>query len=155
MSDHKADSSALKREWLTARVVLIVGFILAIGAGTYLAVTWRANIEQSREQAATEANTRAAAEKQQAAEAAAGTELCRATLAQAQGMGLVPRFAELLSGAPETTKKAGRYVCTATTTSSVFSLGTELDCRDLKNPKCVSLYAVVQNGKTILYKRGQ
>lgn len=149
MSDHNTETSALKREWLTARIVLIVGFILAIGAGTYLAAAWRGKIEQTREHAAAQV----AADKQQAAETAAAAQLCHATLTQAQGMGLVPRFAELDSDMPQSTKKAGRYVCNASTSSSVFALGTELDCADLKNPKCVSLYAVVQNGKTVLFKR--
>lgn len=149
MSDQKTEISALKREWLTARVVVVTGFILAIGAGTYLGAAWRGRIEQAREHAAKQD----AADKLQAAEAAAGAELCRVTLAKAQAMGLVPSFAESDSDMPQSTKKAGRYVCSASTTSSVFSLGTELDCADLKNPKCVTLYAVVQNGNTVLFKR--
>ena len=153
MNDHEPNSSALKREWLTARVVLIVGFTLAIAAGAYLGLAWRGKVEHARQQAAADIAKEDADSKANTALAEQGAAFCHAALANAQGMGIVPGFAKPADIAPKATKTTGRYLCAATTDSSVFTVAADLVCRDLKNPKCVSLYAVAQNGKTVLYKR--
>lgn len=153
MGEQDSDLTALKREWLIARIVLIVGFALAIGAGTYLGVAWRNDVLQARQRAAAQIAQEQTAEKADEANAKARVQLCRAMLAQAQGFGIVPQFAKLSSAEPEATHTTGRYRCAAQTLSSKFTLAADLVCRDLKNPQCVSLYSVTQDGSAVLYQR--
>lgn len=153
MSEHEADLTALKREWLVARVVLIVGFILAIGFGIYAAYLWRANVVHARQQAAAEVAAQQGAVNLQEANAQAGALLCRLMLANAQNFGIVPSYTKLTNNQPQPTGVTGRYTCAAATDSSQFALTADLICKDLKNPRCVPLYSVTQNGGAVLFQR--
>lgn len=161
MSNHESDFAALKREWLVARIFVLGGFALAIGIGVYAGMVWRSNVLHARQQAAAaiaqqqaaEMAAEMAAEKAAEANTNAGAQLCKAMLASAQSFGIVPSFARLSSPDPEKTQVTGRYLCAAETDSSKFTLAADLVCRDLKNPQCVSLYTVAQNGGAVLYQR--
>lgn len=153
MSEQQSDLAALKREWLVARIVLIGGFAIAIAAGAYVGILWRNSILQARQQAATAIAQERAEEAAQKANAQARAQLCQAMLAGAQSAGIVPGFAKLARTDPVSTKTTGRYLCAAQTDSSKFTLAADLVCRDLKNPQCVSLYSVTQNGGAVLFQR--
>lgn len=153
MSKHDADLAALKREWLAARVVLIVGFIFAVGFGIYTAYLWRMGIVNARQQAAAEVETQQAVGNAQTANAQAGAMLCRQALTNAQNFGIVPGFTKLTNNQPQATGVTGRYTCAAATDSSQFVLTADLFCKDLNNPRCVPLYSVTQNGGAVLYQR--
>jgi hypothetical protein len=47
----------------------------------------------------------------------------------------------------------GRYVCVASTPAAKYLLAIDLICRDLKNPRCTSLYNIVQGNGAVLYQR--
>lgn len=153
MREHEADLTALKREWLAARVVLIVGFILAMGFGIYTAYLWRMGIVNARQQAAAEVAAQQATGNAQTADAQAGALVCRQALANAQNFGIVPSFTKLTNDQPQRTNVTGRYACAAATDSSQFALVADLICKDLNNPRCVPLYSVTQNGGAMLYQR--
>lgn len=153
MSEHLPDIAALKREWLAARIVLIGGFTLAIAAGAYAGIVWRGKVLQARQQAAAAIAQEQAATAAEQANAGAGAQLCRTALANAQNFGIVPAFAKLVQANPAETKTTGRYLCAAATDSSRFTVAADLVCRDLKNPQCVPLYSVTQNGGAVLYQR--
>jgi len=153
MSEHEPDIAALKREWMAARIVLIGGFALALAVGTYAGIVWRGSVLHARERAAAAIAQEQAAVTAEQSNAGAGAQLCRMALANAQSFGIVPGFARLTQENPAETKKTGRYLCAAATDSSQFALAADLVCRDLKNPQCVSLYSVTQNGGAVLYQR--
>lgn len=153
MSEHDAGLTALKREWLVARIVLIGGFILAIGFGGYAAYIWRTGVANARQRAAAEMSAQQAANDAQTANAQAGALVCHQALANAQNFGIVPSFTKLTNDQPQRTNVTGRYTCAAATDSSQFVLMAELVCKDLNNPRCVPLYSVTQNGGAVLYQR--
>ena len=157
MSEQDSGIAALKREWLVTRIVLIAGFSVAIAGGIYLGIAWRNRIVHVREQVNASIAKQEAAENKEAAaqktEEKQATEFCAVTLAAAQKLGIVPGFAKLTHPLPQSTKTTGRYVCDAASPSSQFRIAGDLICRDLKSGHCVSLYAVTQDGSTVLYKR--
>ena len=153
MSEQNTDIPALKREWLAARIVVIGGFLIAIAAGTYVGLGWRGRIVHARQVAAAASAQQQAASATEEANIEAAAQFCAAALTNAKKAGLVPSFGQLTSAAPQQTKVTGRYLCPAATPSSKFMIAADLICRDLKSPKCVSLYSVTQNGGTVLYQR--
>lgn len=153
MNEHEADMIALKREWLAARIVLIGGFVLAIGLGAYAAYVWRTGIVHAREQAAAQLAAQENAAYAQQANALAGALLCKQALTNAQSFGIVPGYTKLTNDQPQPTSVTGRYACAAATDSSKFTITADLVCKDLKNPRCVPLYSVAQNGGEVLYQR--
>lgn len=151
MHDDDADISAIKREWLAARIVVIGGFAITIAFGAYAGLTWRAQLQHARTQAAIAKDQQAS--KEQQANLSAERAFCRALLSQTQKLGLVPNFAELTKPVPTATKKTGRYTCEASTGATNYAMTADLMCRNLKSATCVSLYEVALDGKTILFQR--
>lgn len=153
MTEHAPDIAALKREWLGARIVLIVGFAIAIAAGVYAGLVWRAEMRAADARAAAQIAQEQAAENAQQANADAVHKFCGVALTRAKAFGLVPSYTTLTSLSPKATQTTGRYLCEAATDSSKFSLIVDHVCADVKDPRCVELYSVTQDGKAVLYQR--
>lgn len=143
---------ALQREWLVTRLVLIIGFALAVGVGAYLALAARHEILVMRAQVARKI---AAEQKAQAQMRAAVQAFCPVAVTQAKSMGVLPSYATLVDKTPRRTSKPGRYLCIARTPAALYGVVGDFVCPDLKNAKCLSLYAVTQGGKNggVIYKR--
>lgn len=142
--------AALKREWLVARIVVIGGFVLALAAAIYVAQALRHEVLRARQIAA--AQNAAAAQAQQANDRAVAA-FCPLALDNAKRVGAVPATTALTNPSPHETAQTGRYLCSAANGATKLTLLADFTCTDLKNPRCVSLYAVAQDGGTIRYKR--
>ena len=152
MSEDEPDMSALSREWLAARVVVIGGFIIAIAVALYFAL-WATPAPAPEQEAA--AQTQQPNASDQEAEAGAEHQLCRMELASAQNFGLIPQFGRLSDPNPQKTDVQGRYVCQAETQAAKYQIAADLVCRNLDDPRCVALYSVTQDNGTVLYQRQQ
>ncbi len=153
MRDESADFSAVKREWLAARIVVIGGFAVTIAVGIYAAVSWHAQLQQAKARAATAIAQQQQADKVQQANLEAAQTFCKELLAQTQNLGLVPNFSKLTNPLPRNTKQTGRYSCEASTGASTYELTADLVCRNLKSTDCVSLYQVALKGGAVLFQR--
>jgi hypothetical protein len=153
MSEHEADMTALGREWLAARVVLIVGFAIAIGFGGYKAYAWRNAIEQVRAQASGQISEEQGASGGVESGADAGALICHQALVVAQNFGVLPQDAKLAGNGFKPTDVTGRYSCEAASQSAKFTIAVDLVCRNLQDQRCVSLYNVTQNGGAVLFQR--
>ena len=143
---------ALKREWLVTRLVLLIGFTLALGVGTYLGVAARREILLLPAQVA----RKIAAEKKVAQQMhAAAHDFCPEAVKQAKTLGVLPSYATLVEKRPRRTSKPGRYLCIARTPAALYGVIGDFVCPDLKNAKCLSLFAVTQGGKNggVIYER--
>lgn len=144
---------AISREWMAARIVVIGGFIIAIGLGAYFAMIVRTNIVARRHAALADVQQSQAIENSQEETAKAGLELCTTALNHAKDFGIVPPFGQLASAEPKPTDVKGRYVCIAVTQVSKYTLAADALCRDLAKPACVMLHSVTQDDGTVLYKK--
>ncbi len=136
---------ALRREWLIARIVVIGGFVIAIAAGAWFGVIVPEIIRPRLEHAAlvNRVTTLLNAE----------AKICTMALASAKNFGIVPQYGQLASAKLGLTQVQGRYLCVATTSAAKYVLAVDLVCRELKNPRCTSLYNVMQADGTVLYQR--
>ncbi len=150
MTDHTAQLAALKREWRVTRIVVLGGFVLALAGAAYLAFALRSEVQRNRQIVAAQ---QAAAERAQAANARAVTAFCPMALRNAKDAGAVPASTTLASPDPRNTEKTGRYLCAAADGATKFALLADFTCTDLKNPHCVSLYVVAQDGGAVRYRR--
>jgi len=132
----------LNWEWRAALIVIVGGAIAA------LAVTaWIHYRTPSPEQVA------AANRAQRVAAFQTAGMVCTRALAASKNFGIVPNYAVLASPLPAATQVRGRYACAAATTAARYIIAVDLLCRELKNPRCVALYSVVQPDGTVLYRR--
>jgi hypothetical protein len=142
---HEDAQSALSREWLIARIVIVGGFIAAIAAIVWFG--WVQPEMQHRE-------LLAKVEKAKHEVQHAAIELCRTGLASAQSFGIVPPYGQLVGQNIYRTNVQGRYVCVAATHAARYLVAVDLVCRNLADRRCVSLFSVVNQGSgSILYQR--
>lgn len=153
MSEQQYDQKAISREWAAARIVLIVGFIAALGAGGYFAWAAREQVVSHREHALADIKAEQSLVNQEEANNQAGEELCKTALANAKNFGIVPQYAQLTAYTPRESEVKGRYICGAATTATKYAMLADALCRDLKNAQCVALYSVTDGEGAILYKR--
>ncbi len=153
MNEQEAEMAALGREWLAARVVLIVGFAIAIGIGGYKAYAWRSAIVHARAEASGQISEDIGASESADGGGDAGAQVCHQALAVAQAFGVLPEDAALTDNGLKPTGVTGRYACAAATKSAKFTIAVDLVCRNLQDQRCVSLYNVTQNGGAVLFQR--
>ncbi len=140
-----ATERALAREWLAARIIVIGGFAIAIAAGLYFGVLVPKFIQPRAQHAelVRRVETILKAEMQ----------ICSMALNTAKNFGIVPQYGQLATARLAATDVQGRYVCLAATNAAKYVLAVDLLCRDLKSPRCISLYNVSQSDGTVLYQR--
>lgn len=136
---------SLGREWIAVRIVVIGGFLLALAAGLYFGVIYPDYIRP--QQIRTILRTRIQAIL------GAEAQICAVGLNTAKNFGIVPQYGQLATTRLARTDVQGRYVCVAQTNASKYILAVDLVCRDLKNPRCISLYNVSQTDGTVLFQR--
>ena len=134
MSEHTEEYSGLWWEWLTARIVFVLGFGIPIAAIVTVMLL------------------RPAVETTGGSREVAGQEFCQATVSVAQSFGIVPNFAKA-TGQPQTTDVRGRYVCTAASDTSKYMVAVDLICRNLQDSRCYNLFSVTQGDGTVIYQR--
>lgn len=135
MSEHAEIYRGLWWEWLTARVVFVLGFGVPIVAAIVFMVLY-----PSPQQTA-------ASSRQ-----LAGQEFCEATVAVAQSFGIVPNFAKA-TGQPQNSDVRGRYVCTAATNAAKYAIAVDLVCRNITDPHCYNIYSITQDDGSVIYQR--
>lgn len=143
--DAAAASRALGREWLAARIVVVGGFLLALLAGIWFGVVYPDFIRPHE--------IRTILKNRVEALLGAEARICTTGLNTAKNFGIVPQYGALASRRLARTTVQGRYLCLATTKSTKYVLAVDLVCRNLKDPRCVSLYNVSQTDGTVLYQR--
>jgi hypothetical protein len=132
----------LNWEWRAALITIVGGAILALAVTAYFHFS-----KTSPEQIA------AANRAKQAAVLQTAAMVCTQALATAKNFGIVPNYAVIATKFPTATHVQGRYACAAATNVAQYVIAVDLMCRELKNPRCVGLYSVVQPDGTILYRR--
>ncbi|HEY1709065.1 MAG TPA: hypothetical protein VGG10_12425 [Rhizomicrobium sp.] len=146
---------ALSREWLGARVVFVVGFVLAFAFVGWWSYAHRVvtdqfgNVVSAAGSADDQMNDAVASGKT----TKEGFAFCRLVIALGENYGVVPgtmRFA----GGPGKTDVQGRYVCTGDDDANVrYAFTADHVCQDLNNAQCASLVSIVKADGTSLFKR--
>jgi len=144
-TDQPATQRALRREWLAARIAIIGGFAIAIVAAIYFGIIVPRIIQPRQERAALVNRIESLLK--------AEAQICGIALNSAKNFGIVPQYGQLATTKLASTAVQGRYVCMAATSAAKYVLAVDLVCRDLKNPRCTSLYNIAQTDGTILYQR--
>jgi len=133
----------LSWEWRAALITIVGGAIVAITVTTYLHFS---TLSPAQMEAARRAKVTAAVQT--------AAEVCTQALVAAKNYGIVPNYAVIATPFPTATRVQGRYACAGATKVARYVIAVDLMCRDLKNPRCVALYSVVQPDGTMLYRRG-
>lgn len=145
---------ALNREWLAARVVLAVGFVVAIA----FAFWWSYSHRPGAGGGAPAPDVAASQDQMDQAIGSGQTSkegfmMCRLTIGTAQAFGVVPSAIKYTSG-PAKTDVRGRYVCTGDDTQAAhYAMTVDLVCANLQTPQCVNLVSVQKSDGTVLFHR--
>lgn len=160
MTDYENMVRGTAREWFWARVVLIGGFIVAIGVAGYFG--WQRHetlVAAQKQQAealarADQQQSRAESPEQARANenANAGMMICAMELLSAKNKGIVPPYGQLAAAEPRATAKKNRLACLATTQVSKYEIQADLVCRTVVDPKCMKLHSVKNGDGTVLYQ---
>ncbi|HEX4301973.1 MAG TPA: hypothetical protein VHZ78_04230 [Rhizomicrobium sp.] len=152
MNDGEPNLKALRREWLVARIMAVLGGLLLIATVVTIVMANLssppppATAAMPETPAAPTADTAAAQRQEDIA-------LCDAALATVQGMGLVPAFAVRDGDRSEPGGVQGRYTCHGKTDAAKYTITFDLACTHLGDGKCIVPYAVAQDGVAVLYQR--
>src|SRR5262249_35687614 len=141
MMDYEADDSALKREWLAARIVVLFGFVIAIAVAVYFAYFAPEAPLQRQASIPGVTTTPQQTAMQERVVAAAAYQMCRIEVATAQSRGFIPVYSRLADPSPKATNSQGRYACSAATPVAKYTIEADLVCRNLNDVNCVKLYS--------------
>ena len=153
MAEQDKNLRAISREWMAARIVVIAGFILALGAGGYFAYEARQIVMANRHRVLAAVQAEQAQENAQETSDVEGEQLCKTALANAKNFGIVPTYGQLTAYTPKKSDVTGRYVCEAATTATKYVIAADLVCRKMDNAQCVNLFSITQSDGTVLYQR--
>jgi hypothetical protein len=128
-------------EWRIALITVVGGFVIALAYLGYL--QWQK----------AHAPKQMSPEEQARVTRQVSLALCSAALVRAQAFGIIPIYGKLATPNLGMTRTRGRYACVAATDVSKYMVIADLACRDLRQQRCVSLYSVVQENGTVLYRR--
>lgn len=162
--EHEPNMPALRREWLAARILAVIGgVLLLLVAGAIGLSFWPDSAPVAETPAAAAPPTDATApsgpatvipsETAEQARRAEGIALCTAAVQAAQNLGIVPGYATRSSDDTIATGVQGRYICTAKTDSAKYAVSFDLACTQLGDANCIKLYSVSQDGGGVLYQR--
>ena len=141
----QGDLSALSREWLAARIVIIGGLVAAA-----LAIAWFGWLKPAYFTKPQLTPAQIAA--QQTAHAI--VNLCATGVGEAKSFGILPNYGKLSNPLKfGRTDVQGRYVCVATTQVAAYLIAVDLLCRETTSRRCVALFSVTQGDGTVLYQR--
>jgi hypothetical protein len=149
---------SLNREWLAARLVLAVGFVVAIVFAAWWSYSHR--LGSAGTDGGSAAGPEMSASQDQMDQAIAsgqtskeGFMMCRLTIGTAQAFGVVPGALKYTSG-PAKTDVRGRYVCAADDqVGAHYAMTVDLVCANLQTPQCVNLVNVQKSDGTVLFHR--
>ncbi len=152
MGEDEPDLKALRREWLAARIMAVLGALLLIATVVTIVM---ANMSSPPPATAGAPETPASPPPVDTAAAQRQEDmaLCDAAVATVQGMGLVPAFAVRDGDRSEPGGAQGRYTCHAKTDAAKYTITFDLACTHLGDGKCIVPYAVAQDGVAVLYQR--
>jgi uncharacterized membrane protein YraQ (UPF0718 family) len=136
---------ALAREWLAVRIIVIGGFLVALIAGLWFGVIYPNYILPRQQRAFIVGRIQKILGEE--------AQVCTLALNSAKNFGIVPQYGQLASLRLSLTNVKGRYVCMAQTKVAKYLMAVDLQCRDLRTPRCVSLYNVSQADGAVLYQR--
>jgi len=153
MTDYDDMQRATRREWAVAKFVVIGGLIIASAVAGYLG--WQHYKEVAAEQLIAspqyqEQQFQKARQENQIR--VAGQLVCAMQLAQAKQLGIVPKYAQVISKMPYVTKTRGEYSCDVASQVSRYRITADLVCRQIVNPKCTKVVSVQMDDGTVLYK---
>ena len=140
MSEQEVNIAGLRREWLAARIFVVLGGLLLVAILVLAVISVPSAPVQTPRQITAIAPAMARA-------------LCTAGLASAQAFALVPAYTKLAGDFVRADRVKGRYICFAQTDAARYLIAFDLMCRDLNRPNCVRLFSVVQDGTGAIYQR--
>ncbi|HEX3666337.1 MAG TPA: hypothetical protein VHU23_14020 [Rhizomicrobium sp.] len=143
--DTTGTQQALAREWLAVRIIVIGGFLVALLAGLWFGVIYPDYVLPHQQRTLLQNRVQRILGEE--------AEVCTLALNNAKNFGIVPQYGQLASLRMVLTSVRGRYICAAQTKIAKYFLTLDLQCRDLKSPRCVSLYNIAQPDGTVLYQR--
>lgn len=151
MNDHDPNMPALRREWLAARIMAVLGVLLLVAVGAGLAMPFFA--DNDTPVAAVPESPSASAADDAEARRQEGIVLCDTALTAAQSFGLLPAFATRDGDEPKEGTARGHYICGAKTDAATYTIAFGMACTEMGNDKCIVLNTITMNGGTILYQR--
>jgi hypothetical protein len=141
---------ALKREWAAARIVVIGGFIVAIAVAGYFAYR-----QEQAMRAQSQATAQAGLPHKIDAKLLARAELavCSAELIQAQSIGIVPTYGQLVTPRLVRENTPRRFICEAGTHLTRYFIAADIVCNNLADARCVSVFRIALKNGTLVYQR--
>jgi hypothetical protein len=136
---------ALAREWLAARIIVIGGFLVALAAGLWFEVIYPKYVLPREQKELLVGRVKHILDEE--------ASVCTITLNMAKNFGIVPQYGQLSTLRLSATDVQGRYICQAQTKVAKYLMAVDLQCRDLRNPRCVSVYNISQADGSVLYQR--
>jgi len=130
-------------EWVTARILLALGMIVIVG-GFFAPISFHSTGSHGGQSIATQAVPTPAESP--------GQTFCNTATAVAANYGTLPGGARA-AGVASKTDVQGRYTCEASSGNASFTITVELECANIHDQTCFSLYAVKSADGTALYQR--
>ena len=138
-----------QREWLAAKIVLVGGFVIAIGVAAYFVLAPRFAPDHHMQ-----ANLPDSVSHLIPDDAKTAMMLfCAQELVEGKNVNIVPVDAQLAEKLPRNTRVKNRFACIAHTTATVYFITADYRCTQVTNPKCVQLYDIQTNDGLLIYRR--
>jgi hypothetical protein len=135
-----------RREWIAARILLALGFIVIV-AGFFAPVSFHSPATQGSAPASPSAESAPALTS-----SSPGAVFCSTAVGIADSYGTIPGTARA-TGVARKTDVQGRYACEASNGTDTFTVTVELECPNIRDQACFSLYTVKAADGTALYQR--
>ena len=152
MTDPEPNLPALRREWLAARVMAVIGVLLLLAVAVLIGVSAFYGPPATPTATPVTASPPAAPDTAQARRQE-DIALCDAALATVQTLGLVPAFAARDGDSAAPGNVQGRYICHARTGAARYTLIFDLACTHLGDAKCIVPITISQDPGGVLYQR--
>ena len=153
MSQTEVDSKqhALRREWAAARIVVIGGLVIAVAVAGYFA--YQQEQTMRAEQQAALPHTLAPKRIDPKVLARVELAVCSAELKQAINIGIVPTYGQLASRNLQPGNAERRFICQASTHIAHYFIEADVQCNNLADARCVSIYRIALKDGRLLYDR--
>jgi len=138
-----------QREWLAAKIVVVGGFLIAIGVAAYFVIAPRFAPEHNMQENLPSSISHLIPEDAKTAMIL----FCAQELVEGKNVNIVPNDAQLAEKLPRNTGVKNRFACIARTNAVVYFITADYMCPRVTDPKCVRLYDIQTNDGLLVYRR--